>query len=309
MGNTASENDFSEQYKLGSHIARGTFATVKHCTRRSDNLAFAVKIVTRSELTCREWELVQDEIYILKLLTDNAYPNVVHLEHVFQDTEKIIMILELCQTQTLLDRMYASRNNRFSELECAHITFAIAKTLKYLHTNHIVHRDLKPENILFAPDGTLKITDFGSAKYVNYKSTNDVKEGEQTKKRLVKMRTMIGTPNYVAPEVICNAHQGYSSKVDLWSLGVMVYQMLCGYLPFTTRRSIDRLYKDILNGNYSLSSSIWEDISDDAIDLVKGLLCVDADQRLSVDEVLNHKWILKYNGNIRCVVSTACQFK
>eukprot|EP01084_Bolivina_argentea_P115404 205231_1 len=279
MGTTSSHSHFSEQYKQGKHIATGSYAIVKKCKRRSDNQQFAVKIVQKADLTLKELKLIKDEIHILQLLTQQTHPNSVHLEHVFEDEKSIIMVMELCHTSNLLDIIHSSPKKRLSEKTCAQIASDIAKSLQFLHSNHIVHRDLKPENILFAKDRTLKIADFGSAKLCR-------KEG---------MKTQVGTPYYVAPEIICTTTRYYSNKVDVWSLGIILYLMLCGCPPFSARKGIKTLYRNILKGNYSFASPIWRHISDEAKDLVKRLLSVDVAQRLSVNEVLSHPWILKYN--------------
>lgn len=153
----------------------------------------------------------------------------------------------------------------------------ISGAIKYLHSIGVVHRDLKPENLIYSHKednkGCIKITDFGLAKF---------KEGGE------KMATACGTPGYVAPEVLKN--ESYGPPVDMWSLGVILYILLCGFPPFY-HVSTSALYKQIKKGEYDFPSPYWDDISDSAKDLVKGMLTVSPKARLKPQGVLDHPWV------------------
>jgi len=153
----------------------------------------------------------------------------------------------------------------------------LCDALAYMHEKGVVHRDLKPENILLeskAPDAPIKVADFGLARMV---STNDM------------MKTACGTPGYVAPEVLQN--KGYSSgAVDVWSSGVILYILLCGFPPFY-EEELPALFDQILKGRYDFPSPWWDNVSEDAKDLVRKMLTVDPKKRISAADVLKHKWV------------------
>lgn len=140
----------------------------------------------------------------------------------------------------------------------------------------IVHRDLKPENLLYSttdPDSPIKITDFGLAK-------------KREKNQL--LHTACGTPAYVAPEVL--RKENYGKEVDLWSLGVVLYIILCGFPPFFSDNSAE-LFEIIKSGKFTFLDPYWTDISSEAKDLVRGLLTVDPKKRYTCEQVLSHPWI------------------
>eukprot|EP01084_Bolivina_argentea_P029429 54654_1 len=300
MGNTAAstikqnqiaDTPFNTKYKLGKHIATGTFATVKNCIRISDGHQFAVKIVKKSECTKNELSLLRDEIDIYSSLN---HPHIITLADVYENDIMVEMVLELCNNYSLSDIARTCFQCRVTESDCSHIVQIIGNTLKYLHSKQIVHRDLKPENILFTKANVLKITDFGSA----FTTTNRSKYLNHSFSRLpspsFRMNTMIGTPNYVAPEILQGLE--YSYRVDYWSLGVVLFECIAGYHPFSTRKtrkSIGKLYEVIIAGKYKMES-VWDSIDNDATDLVKKLLCVDPKERITVDQLLQHKFVMKY---------------
>merc|ERR1719476_983544 len=153
----------------------------------------------------------------------------------------------------------------------------LCNALSYLHARGIVHRDLKPENILYdTPDdhAIIKVADFGLARVVSAKDM---------------MKTACGTPGYVAPEVLKN--QGYNSgAVDVWSSGVILYILLCGFPPFY-EEELPALFDQILHARFDFPSPWWDSISQDAKDLVMAMLTIDPKKRIAAVEVRNHKWI------------------
>lgn len=150
-----------------------------------------------------------------------------------------------------------------------------------MHDQGISHRDLKPENILLSSNDNIetliKVTDFGLSKFIDATTL---------------MKTFCGTPNYLAPEVLITRGAGtYTNKIDNWSLGVILYICLVGYPPFSDETSQANLEKQIINGIYDFPDQYWSEISSDAIDVVKRLLCTDPEKRASLDEILEHPWI------------------
>jgi len=178
----------------------------------------------------------------------------------------------------LFDRIIAK--NHYTEEEARKLTITMLNAIQYLHEQGVAHRDLKPENILLkdsSEDAEIKITDFGLSKIFS-----DDLAGE------VVMKTACGTPGYVAPEVLM--HDNYSSQVDLWSVGVIVYILLCGFPPFYGDND-NQMFRKIKAGQYKFLAPYWDPISADAKDFVSKLLTVDWRKRMTAQEALNHKWL------------------
>eukprot|EP01122_Echinamoeba_exundans_P009424 TRINITY_DN3333_c0_g1_i2.p2 TRINITY_DN3333_c0_g1~~TRINITY_DN3333_c0_g1_i2.p2 ORF type:complete len:264 (-),score=51.78 TRINITY_DN3333_c0_g1_i2:59-850(-) len=160
----------------------------------------------------------------------------------------------------------------------------ILSAVEYLHSKSIVHRDLKPENILLSRDGTAKLSDFGLARMLDAAAA---------------LKTLCGTPQYVAPEIITlgsvgpsNALNGYSHAVDMWSLGVILYIMLSGEPPFDTELNPTMsLYQQIETGTYDFPADLWDPVSPVAKDLLVHLLEVDPNKRYTVSQALRHPWL------------------
>jgi len=148
--------------------------------------------------------------------------------------------------------------------------------IRYCHSLGIAHRDLKPENLLYETKdagSVIKVTDFGLARFIN----NDM------------ATTACGTPGYVAPEVLIG--KGYGKEVDFWSIGVILYVLLCGFPPFYEETN-QELFETIKKGKFDFPSPYWDDISDMAKGLIKGLLHVDPKKRMNADQILEHPWVL-----------------
>jgi len=163
----------------------------------------------------------------------------------------------------------------YSEHEAAETIKPIVDAIRYCHSMDIIHRDLKPENLLYATleeKSMLKITDFGLARFI---------QGELA-------TTAVGTPGYVAPEILSG--QAYGKEVDYWSIGVILYIMLCGFPPFYEENNT-KLFDLIKKGEYDFPSPYWDDISEMAKDLIKSLLVVNPKDRINADMIMEHPWI------------------
>jgi len=270
----------SEKAILGS----GNFATVKKCKKKDTNEVFAVKIIDKAKV--EDMGDIEREVEIMGKI---EHPNVIKLYEVFDQPKKMLLVLELVTGGELFDRIVARGN--YSEAEAAATTRTLCEALKYLHERNIVHRDLKPENILLATeaaDAPIKVADFGLARMMK---AGDV------------MKTACGTPGYVAPEVLQN--KGYDSgAVDMWSTGVILYILLCGFPPFY-EEELPALFDQILKGRYDFPSPWWDNISKDAIDLVKKLLTVEPKKRLTAEQALAHKWLEDGNASKATIDTTA----
>jgi len=201
------------------------------------------------------------------------HPHIVKLYEVFESKKNVYLVMELLEGGEMFDRIVKQGN--FSEALAAYAVVQILNALIYCHSKGICHRDLKPENLLYCSKeekSKLVIGDFGLAK----------------KCRDNPMKTCCGTPQYVAPEVL--AMQPYTTKVDCWSVGVILYILLCGYPPFYADTH-PRLYAKIKEGKFRFDKDDWHGISDGAKDLVKKLLAKDPAKRYSAREAKGHPWL------------------
>ena len=214
------------------------------------------------------------EIKIHRSLHHN---NIVGFEHFFEDNENVYILLELCSNQTLNELI--RRRKRLHELEVQCYVVQIISALKYLHAHRIIHRDLKLGNLFLSGKMELKIGDFGLATKLEF-------DGE-------RKRTICGTPNYIAPEIL-EAKQGHSYEVDIWSLGVIIYTLLIGKPPFETS-DVKTTYRRIRMNAYTFPDHVQ--ISEAAKDIITQILNNDPSKRPSLNDLLNHEF-LHHGGSI-----------
>lgn len=272
MGKTSSKDkEIKAVYDFKEKLGTGSFATVKRLVRKEDKEVFAVKIIRKDKLNEEELSVIHDEVDIMQRI---KHDHCVQLYEIFENKKKLYIVMEILTGGELFDSIVAKGN--YSEKDAATVVYTVSTALNYLHSEGIVHRDLKPENLIYssdADDAVLKITDFGLAKY-SAQST--------------LLTTACGTPNYVAPEVL--EGKDYSQEVDLWSLGVILYILLCGFPPFYDE-STAGLYRQIKRGEYDFPDPYWSDISDNAKAVVKGLLTIDPKKRWTPDQLESNSWV------------------
>ena len=252
------------KYLKGTFLGRGGFAKCYIFQNLSTNKITAAKIIAKSSLgKSREKKKLINEIKIHKALHHN---NIVHFEHYFEDNDNVFLLLELCSNKSLNELL--KRRKVLTELEVQVYVLQIIKALKYLHNHRIIHRDLKLSNLFLSENMELKIGDFGLATKLDF-------EGE-------KKRTVCGTPNYIAPEIL-DGKFGYSFEVDIWSLGVIIYTLIIGKPPFETD-NVKETYKKIKLNKYSFP--INSVISDYAKNLITDILVTDPSKRPTLDDIL-----------------------
>lgn len=209
---------------------------------------------------------VFQEVYILKKI---RHANVIRLLEVFETQRQFFMVMEYASGGDLLRHMKKSR--RLSEADARRLFRQIVFGLGHVHSRGVLHRDIKLDNILLDGDGSVKICDFGVSKII---AKSDV------------IREQCGTPAYIAPEIITS--QGYEGfYADHWSLGVLLYAMLCGAIPFKAENMLE-LLKVVRASPLTFPAAV----SDNAKNLIKGLLTVNPYQRFSIPEILSHPWML-----------------
>ena len=251
------------RYKIGRFLGKGGFAKCYELICQDNNRIFAAKMIAKNSLkTERQKQKLVTEIRIHKSCHN---PNIVAFEHNFEDNDNVYILLELCQNQTLSE--IHVRRKVFTELEVQCYIIQLVKALQYLHSHRIIHRDLKLGNLFLNDKMELKVGDFGLATKLDY-------DGE-------KKKTVCGTPNYIAPEVISRA--GHSYSVDTWAIGVIIFTLLCGKPPFETR-DVQTTYGKIKAADYSFPEHCK--ISNEAKNLIKKILVVDPKLRPSLKDIL-----------------------
>lgn len=266
---------FSQTYKNGRKLGSGASSVVRVAQHRETQKQYAVKCILKPQLRESERQSIQQEVQIMQSL---EHENLVPLLDYFDEPEAFYIVTPLCTGGELFDQLV--KRACYTEEDARVLMKKLASAIDYLHQKGIVHRDLKPENILLktsAPDAEIMIADFGFAKSTG----SGLRQG-----------TACGTPGYIAPEIVNG--QAYGTEVDCWSLGVILYILLCGYPPFPGDHHVDIL-KKVAAGQYNFNSPYWDNVTDGAKDLVRGLLNVNSAERLTAHEILQHPWISQGN--------------
>ncbi|XP_049849978.1 myosin light chain kinase A-like [Schistocerca gregaria] len=248
-------------------LGTGNYSVVKVGIHRDTDEPSAIKIIDKA-LVKKKPQMISNEI---KILLRIHHPSIISLKDIFDTPQTIMLCTELASGGELFDRIV--EREYFTEKQARYIMEQLLSAMCYIHEMGIVHRDLKPENLLLLNDkeDVIKIADFGLSKI--YKE--DV------------MSTACGTPGYVAPEILqC---ESYDEKIDVWSAGVIMYILLCGYPPFYDENDA-KLFDIIMSGSYEFQSPYWDHVSEEAKDLIRQILVVNPKDRISAKEALNHPW-------------------
>jgi len=266
-------DDIDKYYEVTAQVlGQGYFAVVKVGVDRKTSEKVAVKLVNKS-LVEKE-ETLANEIDILGSID---HPGVVSMKAIFDTEDILYIVMELMDGGELYEEIV--KRKTFTEHDAAEIVRQLCDALAYLHQRGIVHRDLKLENLLLKKKSALeiKLADFGLSKLYSGQA----------------LQTACGTPFYVAPDVLLGT--GYGPSVDMWSVGVLLYVLLSGRLPFAADSDAE-LFRLIIAGNLVWKSPQFDAVSADAKDLIKKLINTDSEARWNAKQAVEHPWIKKHGS-------------
>jgi len=263
---------FEEKYTIIKEIGSGAFSRCLKVKNKITGVSFACKELSKKNLS--DYKGLMAEVNLMIKLD---HPNIIKLYEVYENESYIYLIMEYCRGGELFDRITGKteKGQQYTEKEAASLFKQIMSAINYCHKNGIVHRDLKPENLLFlskSENSPIKVIDFGMSK--RFDSTTKI------------MNERVGTAYYISPEVLKGK---YDEKCDIWSAGVILYIIICGY-PCFNGDTDDDIFKAILKGKIQFPSPEWDNISNDAKELIKKMCC-SPDKRLTAEQVLNEVWV------------------
>jgi len=277
-----------DKYIMKDVLGTGAFSQVRLAESKDHTgKLYAIKVIDKKALKGKE-DSLENEIKVLRRLD---HPNVVTLFEAYESKHSVYLVMQLVTGGELFDRIV--EKGSYTEKDAADLIKQVLDAVAYMHREGVVHRDLKPENLLYQcqdEDSKIMISDFGLSKMEDSGI----------------MATACGTPGYVAPEVL--AQKPYGKSVDVWSIGVISYILLCGYPPFYDENDAN-LFAQILKGEFEFDSPYWDDISDPAKEFIRQLMCVDVEKRLTCDESLKHAWITGAKGDRNIHASVSEQLK
>jgi len=265
------ESVLAQKYEVKKELGRGAFSVVKLGVNKKTKEKVAIKVIDRSNVGKDYEKNLRMEMEILQRV---HHPNIIQLHEMIEEDNKIYFVMELVTGGELFDRIV--EKGSYTEEDAKVLVRKIVSAIEYLHDMNIAHRDLKPENLLvksIADDTEVKIADFGLSKIIDEQKM---------------MQTACGTPGYVAPEVL-NA-EGYDKEVDMWSIGVITYILLCGFPPFYAE-TVPEVFEQIMKAEYDYPEEYWNEISAEGKDFIDHLLVVDPKDRLTAKQALEHKWL------------------
>ena len=252
-------------YTIIKDLGHGSYGQVKKVRHKKLGEIRAMKITNKKSTSSK---------YEIEILRKISHPNITNIFEIFADSKKYYVIMEFLEGGELFDAITSIGS--FTEESACQVMKQLLSAIYYLHSNNIVHRDLKPENIMLLqkPENGnyhIKLIDFGTAKIF--------KPGK-------KMNKFIGTSYYIAPEVL---KEKYDEKCDVWSCGIILYILLCGYPPFNGNTNVE-IFHAIQNQNPLFAGEEWDDITNEAKELIKLMLRKNPNERWNAEECLKHRW-------------------
>eukprot|EP00803_Ostreobium_quekettii_P002495 evm.model.scf_34EXC.1 EVM.evm.TU.scf_34EXC.1 scf_34EXC:10044-17158(+) len=271
----ASVYDVIQHYEIGEDVGYGGYAVVKKGRDKSTGDQVAIKIVDKTKYDPGD-DRLEHEINVLLQI---SHQRCIQVYDVFVSHQKVFIVTEFVTGGEVLDRL--QRLGPYSEKAASVLIRDVIEGVAYLHAHGVVHRDLKLENLLLIDESLeskVKIADFGLSKFFGKDET--------------VLATMCGSPEYVAPEVlgVDEFSDHYTPAVDMWSIGVVLYAMMCCYTPFYDDNQT-QMYRNITLGRWNKEDPNWKRLSPQLKDLITRLLKVDQNARLTAERALDHPWV------------------
>ncbi|ARF09716.1 serine/threonine protein kinase [Indivirus ILV1] len=265
-----------------SELGRGSFSIVyiginyldQDYIKRGEKVA--IKVIKTRNLTQKAIDILEDEISIMNLIKRNPHPNIVYCYDVIREEHEVFIIMEYCDSGDLMTIIKRPIKEKYAQFYFCQL----ANGLKYLDNHNIIHRDIKPKNILLTNNRrVLKIADFGLAKKISDMSLHE---------------TICGSPLYMAPEII--NHNPYNNQTDLWSIGMILYEMLYGSHPFEKCKSVPELKDQLMKTQIQIppENTLNKDITQLCLSLLKNLLQKKVNNRINWDDFFKHPWVTNY---------------
>ena len=273
-----SKSDPEEDYKKLNFLGEGSFASVYKVQNKFTDVICAMKVINKAfSCTIEDENEILNEINILRTMD---HPGILKIFEFYSSKQNYSIVTELCPGGELFQQIIDK--GPFTERYSAYVMYQIFSAVNYCHKMHIVHRDLKPENILIVSKDreglpTIKICDFGTSKMFEKGAVE---------------RKLVGSSYYIAPEVL---KKHYNEKCDVWSCGVIMYILLSARPPFGGEDD-NEIMERVATGKYDLESPPFNKISKNSIDLIKRLLTMDPEQRISAEQALNHPWFKEFKS-------------
>ena len=268
--------DLYKLYEMKDIIGQGRYGTIRVGYHKVKNRYVAIKIVNKKSMSEFDMQNIRNQIEILKLATDEY---VLQLLDIIENESYLYIITELCKGGDLYSYLN-QRSFKIPESKAAKLIYKLTKSVSFLHALGIIHRDLKPENILMTDmtdEADIRISDFCICKRL---------EPNETTKEIV------GTLGYMAPEVLMGMEYNFSS--DVWSIGVIAYLLLTGYLPFDDEESDKEVVRKTLFESIPFDNDSWKNISNQAKEFIKRILIKDKEQRMTIEDILKDQWLEVY---------------
>ena len=277
---SSSSKTLTDKYALKEVLGVGSTSTCHRCVRISDGVSFACKIIDKRHIEERFRGLLEQFNVEIEVLKELSHPGIIKLEDVYTTSDKIYIVMEMMSGGELFD--YVVEKGTLTEEEASEVVRKVTGAVVYMHSKNIMHRDLKPENLLLThkPKNNgdkpeCKIIDFGLSKLM-------VQSGGGL------ATSFLGTKGYLAPEML--QRRDYDKSVDIWALGVIVFVLLCGCLPFDDDSDVPS--DQAVREKFVLRFPKWaRNLSDSAKDLLKHLLDTNPATRYTASEALNHPWV------------------
>jgi len=273
--------NFTDHYDLQQELGRGAFSIVHRAVKKDTGDVRAVKVMQIKPTEKDKLLLVEKEIAIMKRV---IHANTVRLYEVFHNADTYYLVMQIITGGELFERIVSMET--YSEAYASRVLLQLLSALEHCHSHHVAHFDLKPENLLLSSadfDSDVILSDFGLSEIL------------EDGKRMFKA---VGTPGYLAPEVLATLDTkcGYDYRADLFSVGVIAYILLSGMVPFFGEDE-EEVFVKTETLDYSFPSPYWDSVSAAAKDLIQHLLTLDAESRYTTQQALNHPWIKRWNNN------------